>query len=57
MNIELYDVNGSLVIKQQTEVFTNSHQETIRLLELPSGMYMVRIQNGEMVYTGKVLKQ
>ncbi|MCB0839916.1 MAG: T9SS type A sorting domain-containing protein, partial [Bacteroidetes bacterium] len=31
--------------------------ETIKLLNLPAGMYIVRVRNGEMIRSEKVVKE
>lgn len=50
--IEIYAVNGKRVI----HIDHTDHQEYISLNQLPSGLYLVRIHDGDKVYQRKLVK-
>ncbi|MCB0853487.1 MAG: T9SS type A sorting domain-containing protein, partial [Bacteroidetes bacterium] len=55
--ISLYNLNGVLVKQYAVPTSGGNHVETISLLDLPAGMYIIKTQNGEMVKTEKVVKE
>ncbi|MCB0840753.1 MAG: T9SS type A sorting domain-containing protein, partial [Bacteroidetes bacterium] len=54
--INLYNLNGELVKQHSVQTLGGTHTETINLLDLPAGMYIVRVRNGDMIRTEKVVK-
>jgi hypothetical protein len=55
--ISLYSLNGELVKQHAVMTAGGNHLETISLINLPAGMYIVKVQNGEMMRTEKVVKE
>ncbi|MCB0851408.1 MAG: T9SS type A sorting domain-containing protein, partial [Bacteroidetes bacterium] len=54
--VSLYNLNGELVKQHSAQTLGGTHTETINLLDLPAGMYIVRVRNGDMIRTEKVVK-
>ena len=52
-NIEMYNEMGALVRK----VSTNDKMKMINVSEFTSGIYFVRITNGNTIYTKRFVKQ
>jgi hypothetical protein len=55
--INLYNLNGELIKQHNTQTPGGSNMITMSLLDLPAGMYIVRVYNGEVVRTQKIVKE
>jgi hypothetical protein len=57
LDIQVYNVNGALVRHQTEDVVSGTYVKAMSLLNLPSGLYIVKVLNGATSSTGKILKQ
>ena len=55
--IEFSNCSGQIVKKMYVNEANPDFELSINISELPPGFYFIRIVNGEMMYSGKVLKQ
>lgn len=56
LDIELYNVNGRMVYKASETIAEGDHQLAVPSSELPQGMYMLKVTNGDKQQNFKLVK-
>ncbi|MFN3908769.1 MAG: T9SS-dependent M36 family metallopeptidase [Flavobacterium sp.] len=55
IKIELFDLNGRMVLQQKVTSF--QQQETLSVHHLQNGMYLIKIETNQETYTQKIIKK
>ncbi|AWM13396.1 T9SS-dependent M36 family metallopeptidase [Flavobacterium sp. NRK F10] len=55
LNIQLFDLNGRVVVEQKVDSF--NLESTINIQSLQAGVYMLKVQGDNLSYTQKIIKQ
>jgi endonuclease I len=56
IQIQLYDMNGKLVFNAEPNFGTGFQQMELEIPNLNSGIYFIKVQNGDLLFTSKLLK-
>ena len=56
LEVQVYNVNGILVRQHTENVVSGAYTQTMSLLNLPAGLYIVKVLNGEHDISRKILK-
>jgi len=54
LTIQIFDQVGRLVLEKKSE---NKNKETLHISSLPNGVYIIRLQTNEGVYTSNFVKE
>jgi len=53
-NVEIYNLNGDLILKER---LNDSNKQTIQLVDVVSGHYVVVIRTAEKLFTYRLIKE
>lgn len=56
IQIQLYDMNGKLVFNAEPNFGTGFQQMELEIPNLNSGIYFIKVQNGDLLFTSKLMK-
>jgi hypothetical protein len=57
VTFELFDVQGRKISSASNDQVFGAIQQTLDISQLPTGMYMLKITQGDKNYSSKVVKQ
>lgn len=55
--LQLFNPQGQMIKKQNLALFSGENNQILKLADLPSGLYVVRITDGYHLYTNKIMKR
>jgi hypothetical protein len=56
IHINLYDLNGKMVFQTEPNFGIGFQQMELEIPKLTSGIYILKIQNGDLLFSTKLLK-